>query len=524
MKTTVRAILWVGIMVAQFVALSALCGFSQVSATSTVDGSVASDHDMIISGLSITNNNLDYVQIFNGDNKPYKLSGWRLVVLTSEGERYFNIVPGTKDGWIEPNSHIVASSSGRVENASADFAEPVINLAKDLAGKYQLGLVSPVEMNLRAEMEFIKPGSTLRENLPWTRTLTSTGYGEAYIDSQEYERLYKINMSQRYLLFDNGLYVAPDNFSGEIKEIYSYASGCNPFDKSVTCGDYVKFSYTGNPDDLDMYVLRTDSNSSSRTTSNTFSLSGAVTHDSYHYLVYLDDAQKRIALNNSSGNIWFEDKYGINVFEKSLRIYMEGNADHQGWSYIEHNNSWQWTVEPQPFRANKFSLPLAEPIAIKSCPVGQYRNPDTGRCRTLEEAINVLSTCDEGYERNPATNRCRKISTTSSVSLTPCKEGQVRNPETNRCRSIASEVADLIPCDEGLERNPATNRCRKVAGASTTVASSPSTSSPASTPLNLDPYSVAGVVAVIGLAYAGYEWRGEATSGYHRLIRRFGKK
>lgn len=513
-----------GILVAQLATLSSLLIPATAQAISTVNGSVSKGHELIISGLSINNGSLDYVQIFNNDDRPHKLLGWQLYVVTIEGEKTFDISPSTKEGWIEPDTHIVVSVSGLVGNASARLAESNISPAKDATGKYQLGLVAPAMMGARVEMEFIKPGTTLRENLPWTRSLTSTGYGEAYIDSQEYERLYKTNTSQQYQLFDNGLYVAPVDFKGEIKEIYSYASDCSPFDKAVTCGDYVKFSYTGNRDDLDMYVLRSDSSSSSRTTSNTFSLSGAITHDNYHYLVYLDDAQKRIALNNSSGNVWFEDKYGINSFEKTLRGYNGGSSDHQGWAYILDDNSWKWTVDPQPFKANNYRLPEPEPVAVKVCPAGQYRNPDTGRCRTLEEAINVLSTCDEGYERNPATNRCRKVSTSSSVSLTPCKEGQVRNPETNRCKSIASEVADLIPCDEGLERNPLTNRCRKVAGAST-VSTANSTSSPQATSQNnLDPYAMAGVVAMVGLGYAGYEWRGEALAGYRRLTSRFSKK
>ena len=42
-----------------------------------------------------------------------------------------------------------------------------------------------------------------------------------------------------------------------------------------------------------------------------------------------------------------------------------------------------------------------------------------------------------------------------------CGEGRYRNPETNRCKKIEEEQGPK-PCAEGYERNPETNRCRKV--------------------------------------------------------------
>lgn len=42
-----------------------------------------------------------------------------------------------------------------------------------------------------------------------------------------------------------------------------------------------------------------------------------------------------------------------------------------------------------------------------------------------------------------------------------CGEGRYRNPETNRCKKIEEEP-EVKPCAEGYERNLETNRCRKI--------------------------------------------------------------
>lgn len=206
--------------------------------------------------------------------------------------------------------------------------------------------------------------------------------------------------------------------------------------------------------------------------------------------------------------------------------YQSATSSYVGWSFArDDNNLWQWTFTPQPGMPNKFSLPNTT-TEDTICPVGKYLNPETGRCRTIEEAVNALSACAEGEYRNPATNRCRKI-VTAVDSLAPCGEGQERNPLTNRCRSIASAVAELLPCDEGYERNPATNRCRKVMGA--TTGAGPSVAQSAKTP-NADPtmdawgWALAGVAVSGVVGYGVYEWRNEIGRALKKAVVRFGKK
>jgi len=109
--------------------------------------------------------------------------------------------------------------------------------------------------------------------------------------------------------------------------------------------------------------------------------------------------------------------------------------------------------------------------------------------------------CPPGKFRNPDTNRCRNIGTTTA-SLAPCGPGETRNPETNRCRKIATTSTGLSPCQTGYQRNPDTNRCRKVAAAKTT--NPMSTTSKSSKTVS---YLVLVAVAVLGVAYALYEYR-----------------
>lgn len=91
----------------------------------------------------------------------------------------------------------------------------------------------------------------------------------------------------------------------------------------------------------------------------------------------------------------------------------------------------------------------------------------------------------------------------------PCGEGEFRNPATNRCKKLASTTSTLKPCQSGYERNPETNRCRKTAN----LASIAQTGFPVE-PVSDSPQSFVGWWALggaimLGLGYAGWEWRHE---------------
>lgn len=69
--------------------------------------------------------------------------------------------------------------------------------------------------------------------------------------------------------------------------------------------------------------------------------------------------------------------------------------------------------------------------------------------------------CQNGYERN-ALGKCVKISVPPVES--PCPVGQYRHPETRRCRKNEAEKT-ITPCKDGYYRSEETGRCRSIASA-----------------------------------------------------------
>ena len=297
---------------------------------------------------------------------------------------------------------------------------------------------------------------------------------------------------------------------------------CAPNDLSVVCGDYVKLQNIGTlPIDLSLYRLRTDSGTAE--SGNAFSLNGMLDIGMYLTVSLRDDGEK-LSLTDSGGYVWLEDIAGIaKYYDETMAQYPSASAVSKiGWAWVLDNADmvWKWTSTPQPSAANIITVPVEVVTTsageLSECPAGKYRNPETNRCRSLEEAVNVLAQCEEGKERNLATNRCRSVASVASAVLSPCDEGQERNPATNRCRATTSaSTSTLVPCQTGYERNPATNRCRKVIGVVTNNAASTQveTAENSSFQAALLVFAAAGAVG-----YGVYEWRTELMRGLRRFV------
>ena len=119
----------------------------------------------------------------------------------------------------------------------------------------------------------------------------------------------------------------------------------------------------------------------------------------------------------------------------------------------------------------KIPAPSTMSDVLAPCPAGQYRHPETRRCRKIE-AAKTVTPCKEGYYRSEATGRCRSIASVAAKTLKPCPDGQFRNPATGRCKKIAAADDILKDCPEGFERSPTTRRCRKIKTASIPVVGS----------------------------------------------------
>ncbi len=482
------------------VGLLLLLPFIMVTATAVAE--LVTGPTVILPGAPLlitsyrTNNfgtDLDFLEIYNSGDTPVSLDDWAIVDTTNSRQL---VLSSDHQGMLEPNHHVVLSRDGVVKGATYR-----------LEGWQQDTMTPAVMTNLELLHESYRPAlmtlSTKYIDTWMTRTYNTSSYS-----TTTFEQKYRD-------LFDDGLYIAPNDIAGlRVVEVYPYASECAPNDESILCGDYIKLeNASAQTISLDELVLRTDNSSSSRTSSNTIQLSGALGPGEYR-TVWQTDTGQRLSLTNSGGYIWLEDLWNTTSYNDTMTQYDAAGTGEQGLSYaLTDQGIWMWTSTPAPESANSITVPNKE---LAPCPEGQYRNPETGRCRNIEEAITELTACDEGYERNTLTNRCRKI-VSASTALAVCGEGQERNPATNRCRSIASAVAELLPCDEGYERNPATNRCRKIQDTSMPEAAFP-VEPYGDSQMNSAVWWGIGGLVILALGYGIWEWRQELRGLARRLL------
>ncbi|HSX28833.1 MAG TPA: lamin tail domain-containing protein [Candidatus Saccharimonadales bacterium] len=232
-----------------------------------------------------------------------------------------------------------------------------------------------------------------------------------------------------------------------------------------------------------------------------------------YYVVALKDK-----LLNAGGTVTFSSTDGDEV------ISYPALDDDQAWALIA--GTWQLTNQATPGAAN--ILLTADTTAgadataqtVAPCPSGKYRNPDTNRCKNIDDSSGNLTPCNAGQVRNLDTNRCHATAAlASATSLTPCKEGQERNPATNRCRTATTASTVVQPCAAGQERNPATNRCRKATTTpATTSATNKTTTAAKADKINL------GIIALAGsgaLTYGAYEYRQDLRNVLSKLRTKF---
>jgi hypothetical protein len=176
----------------------------------------------------------------------------------------------------------------------------------------------------------------------------------------------------------------------------------------------------------------------------------------------------------------------------------------ESWALFE--DGWHRTMKPTPNEENSLVTESADlsniETGLEPCAPGKYRNPETNRCKIIEDSDVV--TCSAGQERNPETNRCRKV---TSSELSPCKEGYERNQATNRCRKSGTDEDMLTPCHPGYERNPSTNRCRKTVSTGDAKLAAVNQAS-AINPISLSTRIVL-VLLVVALGYGVYEYRND---------------
>ncbi len=167
----------------------------------------------------------------------------------------------------------------------------------------------------------------------------------------------------------------------------------------------------------------------------------------------------------------------------------------------------------------KIPTPPTVSDVLVPCPAGQYRHPETRRCRKIETAkTKPVTPCKEGYYRSEATGRCRSIASAAAKTLKPCPDGQFRNPATGRCKKIAAADDILKDCPEGFERNPTTRRCRKIKTASMPVVGS-ATAGVQHVAGATWGWWVFGGVSLLAVGYGAWQWRWELSQLIRKLRR-----
>lgn len=516
-----------GIVCAWLVVLLTPAGLhaATIPTSPTDESAVKTESPLLITGLSTTAHRLNYIQLHNESDEVYALDGWRVSYTVADTE--FEL-PVEIAGMVKPGASVVIADETSVPSAAFLYSAPDV-LVSDTLRVTQLRLAAPEQSGyLDHIVEPNYPSDSVASDTTYTQRNRSTSTGN-----------FLASMTTRTeppeTLAQDELYVYPDETPLRIVEILANPRSCSPSMQTADCQDYVKlYNPTSSPIDLTNYRLRVGYGGQSATSSNTVYLGEVLDAGAY--------ASYAVGVTNSGGFTWIEDRYGAKQYDETVVEYMDASDDSKkGYSWALGMNGWSWAT-PQPSAANVV-LPEAEAELVASgltpCDEGQYRNPETNRCKNHAAASTLtpcradqyrseetnrcrniaseasLKPCRADQYRNPETNRCRSISSTSS-SLVPCKTGQYRNPETNRCKSLTAASSDLKPCAANQERNPETNRCRKkIQGdgdAGFAVVDSSNASDDTLSWLAL------GGVGAVSLGYAGWEWRRELWGGVSKVL------
>ena len=235
----------------------------------------------------------------------------------------------------------------------------------------------------------------------------------------------------------------------------------------------------------------------------------------------------KLKLPKTKGKVYLLDEAGSKISSAEY----EKLAKSSSWSLID--DEWTQTFMITENSENIFKeyldcqngyernvlgkcVKIATPPIESPCPVGQYRHPETRRCRK-NEAEKTITPCKDGYYRSEETGRCRSIASAAAKTLKPCPEGQFRNSSTGRCKKIASTDDIAKECPEGFERNPQTKRCRKIKSANM-----PTVGSAAAEVKQVAGATwgwwVFGGVSLLAVGYGVWQWRWEI-SQFVRKIR-----
>lgn len=395
---------------------------------------------------------LSAVELFSQADTPLRLDDWHLDLTAIDNAACAtgrDVVVNLPAGWMLPKHYLTLVQDGTIPGGSAFTLDPD-TLADCISP--QLASLRLVRGNTEGQVIAIPGTGSLptdkvvqhkqRNNaLSTTRTLSGS-----FID--DYSK--QVTLADA-VFYSDPLYAPPVSTRGlQILELLPNARPCSPLDTDLTCTDYIKL-YNPTEDDINLadFRLRVGYKGQGTSVTNTFTwgaqldpLTDGLVLPKHQYLTLAtrnDGAP--LTLTDSGAYVWLEDAYGTTTYQPVIQYPDASSTAKVGLAWAYNGIAWQWTSAPQPGGPNIFRTVLPAAITVPNtlapCDPGQYRNPDTNRCRTIGTATSLVP-CGAGQERNPETNRCRSVITASDSTLTPCQPGWDRNPDTNRCRKSAA--------------------------------------------------------------------------------------
>lgn len=462
-----------------------------------------------VTGYQLLSDGLSFVQLYNKSSDLVSLQGWQLIVANETEES-----PIALEGYLLPHRYMVVGRAGSVTNPDSQFV-PVMPLA---APATTLVLVPTDEYASDVITTSAPDGGWL--------SLSQTAAGN-------YTSTSKFKAADGDPLYGGGRYTYSDSTPFRVVEMLTNPRDCGPLEASDACISYVKLCNTASdPVDASAYRLRTGYANQAAGIANTITLSGTIPAGGYVTVRARNDGAP-LALASSGGNVWVEDAEGIKTYAESVVQYEGlGDAAHKGLAWAldttGSQDSWRWAV-PTLTGPNEFpaaAVPQAAAVVPASipapCPQGQYRNPETHRCRHIMIATSSgLIPCKADQYRSPETNRCRTLAA-AITAFSPCTAGQVRNPATGRCKRLASTAeTTLKPCASNQERNPDTNRCRAVTASAAIPKAAFAVEPIADTGTAFVGWWALGGVTLLGVGYGAWEWRAEALRGVKKAAQFF---
>jgi hypothetical protein len=282
---------------------------------------------------------LDSIELYNSASTPVSVDGWAIEAYAANSTAPLcsvMIAASDASAYLRPNSYATIAQSGVLTpSAQVRFFENDCAQAGQVITRIMLRSANQIEDSIAAipaSGPYVRRGvtSTYRDQDPFSNNFISLSATSG------------TGARSPQTLYTGGWYAAPADSPLRIVEIYPDAASCAPNDTMSICTDYVKlYNPTSEAINLSNYRMRSGSQGTSTTTSNTTVLSGTLGEGQY--------VSVAMTLSSSGTWTWLEDSLGVRIYDSSVTQYPSSTGhSQQAWSLNPDTGAWQWTKYPTP--------------------------------------------------------------------------------------------------------------------------------------------------------------------------------